>query len=167
MKLMMKMFCSMNTNIVNRKYIQGKKYGQLVVLEYSHKGAQNRAYWRCLCTCGNKIIVSGSKLRNGHTKSCGCSRSASLSGNNHPNWKGGLTPVNKRLRNTKKYKIWRTSVFIRDEYTCRICKKRGGLLNADHIKPFSKFPDLRFLVENGRTLCVQCHRKTETYGGRK
>ena len=39
----------------------------------------------------------------------------------------------------------------------------GGKLNADHIKPFSLFPELRFDLNNGRTLCVECHKKTDTY----
>jgi 5-methylcytosine-specific restriction endonuclease McrA len=40
------------------------------------------------------------------------------------------------------------------------------VLQADHIKPFAHHPELRFDVNNGRTLCVPCHRKTDTYGGR-
>ena len=42
----------------------------------------------------------------------------------------------------------------------------GGVLHADHIKPFAFFPSLRFDLENGRTLCVECHKKTPTFGGR-
>ena len=61
---------------------------------------------------------------------------------------------------------WRTAVFIRDGFTCQICSKVGGRLQADHIKPFSQFPWLRHELSNGRTLCVPCHQKTETYGSK-
>lgn len=46
------------------------------------------------------------------------------------------------------------------------CFQKGGNLNADHIKPFSQFPELRFAINNGRTLCIDCHRKTETWGAK-
>lgn len=65
-----------------------------------------------------------------------------------------------------RYRTWRKAVFERDDYTCQGegCGSRGGELNADHIKPFSTHPELRFKVSNGRTLCVPCHKKTPTYG---
>lgn len=78
-------------------------------------------------------------------------------------WKGGVTNKNKAIRNSSAYKIWRESVFTRDDHTCVICDKRGGELNADHIKPFAYFPELRLDIKNGRTLCVSCHVKTDTY----
>lgn len=84
----------------------------------------------------------------------------------HHNWKGGITNESKTIRNTTEYKIWRDSVFKRDSYTCQHCGKIGGTLNADHIKPFSIFKDLRLKLENGRTLCLKCHKKTPTYAGR-
>lgn len=62
------------------------------------------------------------------------------------------------------YKIWRDAVYRRDDYTCVSCGERGGRLNADHIRPWSSNPELRYSVDNGRTLCVACHRKTPTYG---
>lgn len=58
-----------------------------------------------------------------------------------------------RQRNSPKYKIWREKVFERDDYTCQICNRRGGSLNAHHIKPFKDYPKLRFDVKNGVTLC--------------
>lgn len=81
-------------------------------------------------------------------------------------WKGGITPMNAAIRNSLEYEDWRKAVFERDNYTCQICYQVGGYLHVDHIKPFALFPELRFELSNGRTLCVSCHRKTETYGGR-
>lgn len=89
-----------------------------------------------------------------------------ISGENHYCWKGGITPINKKIRNSLEYKLWRESVFKRDDYTCKFCGKKGVTLHADHIKPFALYPELRFAIDNGRTLCVGCHRKTNTFAGR-
>lgn len=93
--------------------------------------------------------------------------SLNKAGENSTNWKGGISNCNRIIRNSKKMMDWRKSVFERDNFTCQICKKIGGELNADHIKPFSLFPDFRFDKNNGRTLCVSCHRKTDTWGHSK
>lgn len=82
-------------------------------------------------------------------------------------YRGGLTEPNTIIRGSYKYAAWRKAVFERDNYTCQCCGKRGSQdIQADHIKPFSKYPESRFDVSNGRTLCVPCHRKTDTYGFR-
>lgn len=88
------------------------------------------------------------------------------SGKKHWNWQGGITPISQKIRNSQEYTIWREAVFLRDNYTCQICNERGGNLNADHIKPFSLYPELRLAIDNGRTLCKSCHLKTDTWGGR-
>jgi hypothetical protein len=75
------------------------------------------------------------------------------------NWKGGITSKNNLIRSSKEYRKWEKKIFERDNYTCQNCKKIGGKLNAHHIKRFSKYPELRFVVENGITYCEQCHRK--------
>ena len=92
-------------------------------------------------------------------------------GKNNHLWRGGVTPVYKKIRSSLEYKLWRQSVFERDSYTCIWCgaKSQKGkvvVLQADHIKPFAYFPELRFAIDNGRTLCVDCHKKTDTYMGR-
>jgi 5-methylcytosine-specific restriction endonuclease McrA len=56
---------------------------------------------------------------------------------------------------------WRKAVFERDDYTCQECGVRGTYLEADHIKPFGFFPELRYELSNGRTLCRPCHDKTK------
>ena len=87
----------------------------------------------------------------------------SARGQNSSNWKGGVTPINHKIRTSLEYKMWRRMVFRRDHYTCQICGKKGGNIQADHIKPFSLFPSLRLDVSNGRTLCEPCHKNTFTY----
>lgn len=62
-------------------------------------------------------------------------------------------------RNTPEYEKWRRSVFERDEYTCQKCGVVGGDLNAHHIKKFKDYPENRYEIENGKTLCVSCHKK--------
>jgi 5-methylcytosine-specific restriction endonuclease McrA len=79
-------------------------------------------------------------------------------------WGGGVTPANHKIRNSLEYKNWRRGVFERDDFTCQDCGQRGGDLEADHIKPFALFPELRFIISNGRTLCSPCHIRTETWG---
>jgi len=88
------------------------------------------------------------------------------------NWKGGVTEENYRLRRSGAYKAWRTAVFERDGYVCQHCGAKSVKgdrvrLQADHIKPFAFYPDLRFDIDNGRTLCEPCHKKTPTYGNHK
>ena len=90
--------------------------------------------------------------------------SESKKGEKNPLWKGGASTINARLRGSLEYKLWRKAVFERDNYTCIWCgDNSGGNLNADHIKPFAYYPELRFAIDNGRTLCVSCHQTTDTF----
>lgn len=87
------------------------------------------------------------------------------------NWQGGKVVENKKIRKSLDYRIWREAVFKRDNYTCIWCGTRSGNgkaveLHPDHIKPFAYYPELRFAIDNGRTLCISCHKTTETYGGK-
>lgn len=77
--------------------------------------------------------------------------------------KGWVSTINQRIRHSVDYRLWRVSVFKRDNWTCVFCGTRGGVLNADHIKPFAYYPELRFAIDNGRTLCKKCHLTTDTY----
>ena len=74
-------------------------------------------------------------------------------------WKGGKS--RKHHNKNKRYRQWRMAVFMRDNWTCQFCGKRGGIdLEPHHIKEWAKYPKLRYSVENGITLCKECHKLT-------
>lgn len=92
-------------------------------------------------------------------------------GSNSPLWKGGISPINKIIRRGLRYKLWRESVFERDSYTCQICGIKSGMgvaveLHPHHLKPFALFPELRFDLSNGQTLCASCHKLTDSYANK-
>jgi len=97
-------------------------------------------------------------------------------------WLGGKTDKSREIRNCFRMVDWKKAVLKRDNYTCLLCGKQGGYLEADHIEPFSV--RLQRLINksgqdnlyekalcyeplwdinNGRTLCPNCHRKTDTF----
>jgi len=86
---------------------------------------------------------------------------------NNPNWKGGIKPKNKRIRASIEFRLWREAVFARDNWTCQKCESRGGKLAAHHIKNFAQWPELRFAIDNGITLCKNCHRRFHKIYGYK
>lgn len=101
-------------------------------------------------------------------------------GRENPRWlspEQRKSPLYKQIRDCVKMQEWRKAIFQRDGYICQCCSKRGGTLNADHIKQFAlilKENSIKTLEQafecaelwqqdNGRTLCSECHRKTETF----
>lgn len=61
-------------------------------------------------------------------------------------------------RRCTEYKLWRAAVFERDNYTCQMCGARGVKINAHHRKEYAFFPEHRYELDNGVTLCVPCHK---------
>jgi 5-methylcytosine-specific restriction endonuclease McrA len=81
-------------------------------------------------------------------------------GNQCHSYKDGKLAERRGLRFSPEYKQWRYDVFLRDRFTCQQCgDNRGGNLVAHHLKPFADFPELRFEVSNGLTLCEACHKR--------
>lgn len=66
--------CARHENTCRKEDIVGKKFGRLTVIKFIPKPEREdyRRQWLCKCECDNLVQVNGSKLRNGHTKSCGC-----------------------------------------------------------------------------------------------
>jgi len=111
-------------------------------------------------------------------------RTCQKRGTDHGNWKGG-SKLATLIRNSKECRNWRKNVYEKDNYTCqncgtRSCKNIQVTLNADHIIPFKQLlymyniTDVKQVygnhpiwdLDNGKTLCQKCHRKTPTYGGK-
>lgn len=152
----------------NFKDLTGKIFERLVAQEHRGFNKKGGALWQCLCECGNTAIVASSNLLSGHTKSCGCLDKERRRGENSNFWKGGITSEYERIRKSSDSATWRKSVFERDNYTCQLCgDDQGGNLQAHHLKSFSDHKELRFDPDNGQTLCVTCHRKTENYGNHR
>ena len=72
-------------------------------------------------------------------------------------WKGGISLENNKIRHSIEFRLWRESVFARDNWICQKCKIRGIKLHSHHIKNFSENKELRFLIDNGITFCNKCH----------
>jgi len=144
--------------LANSVALRGRKLSQEVrdKISESLKGEKSTSWkgGKPNCSdCGKKLVSRVSSR---------CKR-CTKKGNRSHLWKGGVTPINKTIRASAEYRLWRTAVFERDNFTCVWCGIRGCELNADHIKPFAYFPELRFAIDNGRTLCVLCHKTTDTY----
>ena len=132
---------------------------------------------------GNKPWTTGKKISTEHYEKLKAAGFFNPKfGNKSSNWKGGTTKLGQLIRSSNKNLDWRAKVFERDNWTCVMCfrKRKPGdrvILHVDHIKPFylilqeNKIKNLEqalaceelWDVSNGRVLCVECHRKTETY----
>ncbi len=143
-------------SLEHRKKLSIAKMGNKIMLGRKLSEAQKQKISKSLI--GNSR-TKGHKLTLEHRKKC----SDALKGEKHPNWQGGKSEVNAVVRKSFEYKLWREAVFKRDRWTCVWCGAKGDI-HADHIKRFSLFPELRFAIDNGRTLCIPCHRTTDTYG---
>lgn len=145
-------------------------YGKTIKVYCSRK-CMIKGYRRrtsVICSyCGIKFEKNNSHIKHGqirgyknHFCSTDCSRNYHV-GENNANWIKDRSKVKSEircLRYSTKMKDWRESVFKRDDYTCQKCHKKGAFLNAHHIKRFADFPDLRFVISNGITLCKKCHK---------
>lgn len=118
------------------------------------------------CSICDKVVFTQPaqmRLRNRKTCSIKC-RSIMQTKLAKERRKSGLMTkhqIDRCERYSKEAEEWRKKVFERDDYTCQSCGERGGYIEADHCLPWAFFPDLRYELLNGRTLCRPCHNKTK------
>ncbi len=103
------------------------------------------------------------------------------SGEKHHNWRGGITSITTQIKLSSKYKEWRQQCLLRNNFTCQDCSQIGGDLEVHHIKSFKilleevkiYLPLLNLYdgamiysplwnIDNGKTLCIKCHKNTRT-----
>ena len=85
-------------------------------------------------------------------------------GEKHPRWIADRTKVVKNNRskyeyeNDGAYRVWMIQVKNRDHWKCKIADKNcNGRLEAHHILNWIDFPELRYEINNGITLCHAHH----------
>lgn len=125
----------------------------------------------CSRSCATKYVINtkGHPLKgkpvSAYTRERMRQAKVGIRGENHWNYRGGKGTIRHRLMGQDEYIQWRKAIFQRDNYTCLWCGVSGNkaYLHADHIKPWAKYPELRYDVTNGRTLCIDCHEKTDTF----
>jgi len=147
------------------------KEGYILVTNYYINSDQQLNY---ICKKGHQHSMKWNNWRIGRRcPSCKAINSSKrMSGENHYNWKGGVTNFNKEIRNFIKSIAWGDKVFKIDDYTCQMCGIRGGELESHHIIPLSSIKakyniiniedvkecDILYDVTNGITMCKKCHK---------
>ena len=152
-----------NCLICNKKYIIHRNGNKHKTCSYECKiKAIQKGRFKQLITDKHRLAISKGLKNIPKSKE----HIAKISGSNNYHWKGGSDNPIKKLRSSFKYKQWRLKVFRRDYWTCQICGIKGKKIWADHIKPFLLYPETRFDINNGRTLCIDCALKLPTHGSR-
>lgn len=143
-------------------------------------GADN-PNWRggpALCVdCGKALSMRT------YTRCGSCARKGSLNPYHQKCIKEGKKShqlILKSIRNSFKYRQWRSDVYTRDAFTCQQCGTVGRKLEAHHIMSTAAIVkkyaiesmehalacDKLWDINNGVTLCLDCHATTGNYKGK-
>jgi len=158
--------CAVREAFVHPIDITGFVSGRLTAIRPTNRRYSGSVIWETRCSCGNTSYVTASNIKNKRILSCGClareiasSLAKDRVGPLSNTWNPDLTEEERQTgRNYPEYREWRTVVYERDNYTCQACGEVGGNLNAHHIDGYAKNPGLRTTLENGATLCKECHK---------
>lgn len=146
----------------NAKDITGMKFNYLTAVESTCKKLGNCIVWKFKCDCGNHTFVSISDATTGNTKSCGCWNkkvyTARIENFNKSLGRDGTTGIhNLKERLKPKYRVWRKSIIKRDCNICKKCNCSSMKIQVHHLNAWAAFPEDRFDIDNGASLCKECH----------
>lgn len=131
-----------------------------VIGKYKNARTKIRIKHNCeLCNNYEFDILPDSFIRGTRCPKCSI---INHKGEKHPKYNVLLTDKDREKRDMQNGEIrkWTSNVFERDNYTCQCCNKRGNTkLNAHHLNSWNKYKKLRFEINNGITLCEECHKK--------
>jgi hypothetical protein len=130
-----------------------------------------------------KGCIPWNKGKKGTTKpNSGCFKKGQNRGEKNNRWRGGKSAIQRSIRRMPEYRLWRSSIYERDCWTCQTCGARGNnhFLTAHHIMSFISIireNDINTIdearvcpafwdISNGVTLCEECHALTDNYRGR-
>ena len=131
-----------------------------------HNYGKGRIYFFCE-VCGTSVFDKPYRKKRTCSNKCRDALASINRGKLHWNYKSEMSNANQRSRLWAECIEWRENVLNRDKSTCQKCKKKGGKLTAHHIDSWATHPDVRFNVNNGVTLCYQCHRSFHSEYGQK
>lgn len=146
--------------------LRGMRFGRLVAIDLD---TNRKHHWICKCDCGNTKSISSVALIHNRTVSCGCYHReimSSICGENHYNWDSELTKEHReKRRNDSRKRPWTNAVFNRDGYTCQRCGQIRGKIQAHHLYDYTSYPEYRYDINNGVTLCKSCHDEFHIWMG--
>lgn len=138
------------SRICRNKYQENRNINKCVVCGKEYARPLSQIKWRGSNYCSNRCKWIGIIKR----------------GKDSPNWQGGVSRAYKYGYHSTKYKQWREAVFKRDNWTCCFCGARSKspdfvYLEAHHMLRFAYHESMRFNINNGFTLCRECHQGTK------
>ena len=142
-----------------KAFVEGEEGNGCKLLSETYKN--NSTLLLIKCACGEEFEVSFNVFKEQNKRQCNNCGIKLKSGENHPNWNPDITDEEREKgRFMEGYSEWVKAVYKKDNYTCVCCgDNKGGNLNAHHLNSYNHDKEHRIDINNGVTLCKNCHKE--------